>query len=76
MVPRKSTNLVSSVVEIRIGLLLWRDVIKRLKNFGFSFNQQAARSHEICYQAAGNRYTIIPNHPGDLPGIIPIRSTV
>jgi predicted RNA binding protein YcfA (HicA-like mRNA interferase family) len=38
-----------------------------LKRCGFVFDRQAAGSHEIWYQQAGNRYTTIPNHPGDLP---------
>lgn len=28
---------------------------------------QAAGSHEIWLQRSGNRYTTIPNHPGDMP---------
>jgi predicted RNA binding protein YcfA (HicA-like mRNA interferase family) len=34
---------------------------------GFEFDRQAAGSHEIWYNPGANRYTTIPNHPGDLP---------
>ena len=44
-----------------------RKVVKRLKKLGFVFDRQAAGSHEIWYSSATNRYTTIPNHPGDLP---------
>ena len=33
----------------------------------FAFDRQAAGSHEIWYNPATNRYTTLPNHPGDLP---------
>jgi predicted RNA binding protein YcfA (HicA-like mRNA interferase family) len=42
-------------------------VTRRLKSLGFAFDRQAAGSHEIWHNAATNRYTTIPNHPGDLP---------
>jgi predicted RNA binding protein YcfA (HicA-like mRNA interferase family) len=42
-------------------------VIKKLRGFGFAFYRQAAGSHEIWFNAKTNRYTTIPNHPGDLP---------
>jgi len=38
-----------------------------LKALGFSFDRQAAGSHEIWFNLATNRYTTIPNHPGDMP---------
>jgi predicted RNA binding protein YcfA (HicA-like mRNA interferase family) len=44
-----------------------RDVVTRLKILGFAFDRQAAGSHEIWYNVTTNRYTTIPNHPGDLP---------
>ncbi len=31
------------------------------------FHRQAAGSHEIWHHPATNRYTTIPNHPGDMP---------
>ena len=45
----------------------YRDVIKRLKASGFLFDRQAAGSHEIWYNAGSERYTTVPNHPGDMP---------
>jgi predicted RNA binding protein YcfA (HicA-like mRNA interferase family) len=51
----------------RLSVYRYRDVTKRLKTFGFAFDRQAAGSHEIWYQRSGNRYTTIPNHPGDMP---------
>lgn len=31
------------------------------------FHRQAAGSHEIWFNPALNRFTTIPNHPGDMP---------
>jgi predicted RNA binding protein YcfA (HicA-like mRNA interferase family) len=42
-------------------------VAKRLKGSGFVFDRQAAGSHEIWFNTETNRYTTVPNHPGDLP---------
>ena len=44
-----------------------RKVVKRLKKLGFVFDRQAAGSHEIWYSSVTDRYTTIPNHPGDIP---------
>lgn len=49
------------------GYNKYRQIIKILKNFGFEFYRQAAGSHEIWYNKRTNRYTTIPNHPGDVP---------
>jgi predicted RNA binding protein YcfA (HicA-like mRNA interferase family) len=51
----------------RLAGLRYRQVVKRLKALGFEFDRQAAGSHEIWYNPGANRYTTIPNHPGDLP---------
>ncbi len=45
----------------------YRDVARKLRRLGFAFDRQAAGSHEIWYSGATQRYTTIPNHPGDLP---------
>ncbi len=45
----------------------YREIIKRLKTLGFQFSRQAAGSHEIWFSPALNRYTTIPDHPGDMP---------
>lgn len=39
----------------------------RLAGFRYAFDRQAAGSHEIWFNAETNRYTTIPNHPGDMP---------
>jgi len=31
------------------------------------FDRQAAGSHEIWYNEQTDKYTTIPNHPGDMP---------
>ncbi len=45
----------------------YRDIVQRLKIFGFSFLRQAAGSHEIWHNKSTGRYTTIPNHSGDMP---------
>ena len=51
----------------RLAGFRYRQIIKRLKIFGFAFDRQAAGSHEIWFNAKTNRYTTIPNHPSDMP---------
>jgi len=51
----------------RLAGFRYRQIIKRLKTFGFAFDRQAAGSHEIWFNAETHRYTTIPNHPGDMP---------
>lgn len=51
----------------RLSGFRYREIIRRLKKFGFAFDRQAAGSHEIWYCEATGRYTTIPNHSGDLP---------
>ena len=51
----------------RLSGFRYREVIKRIKRVGFSFDRQAAGSHEIWYNGKTDRYTTIPNHPGDMP---------
>ena len=41
--------------------------MEKLKKLGFEFYRQAAGSHEVWYNPNSNRYTTIPNHPGDIP---------
>ena len=45
----------------------YRQIVKRLKVLGFRFERHAAGSHEIWYNEETNRYTTLPNHPGDMP---------
>jgi predicted RNA binding protein YcfA (HicA-like mRNA interferase family) len=51
----------------RLAGFRYRQVVKQLKTLGFEFDRQAAGSHEIWYNPVSNRYTTIPNHPGDMP---------
>ena len=51
----------------RLSGFKYRQIAKRLKAFGFVFDRQASGSHEIWYNKQTNRYTTIPNHPGDMP---------
>lgn len=51
----------------RLAGFRYREIVKRLKQLGFEFDRQAAGSHEIWRNQETNRYTTIPNHPGDMP---------
>ena len=51
----------------RLAGFKYSEAIKKLRNFGFAFHRHAAGSHEIWHNPQTNRYTTIPNHPGDLP---------
>ena len=51
----------------RLSGYRYRDVVRKLKKYGFEFHRQAAGSHEIWYNPETKRYTTIPNHPGDMP---------
>ncbi|GJL49602.1 MAG: hypothetical protein NPIRA01_08290 [Nitrospirales bacterium] len=51
----------------RLAGFKYRDIVKKLKQFGFEFDRQASGSHEIWCNAVTRRYTTIPNHPGDMP---------
>jgi predicted RNA binding protein YcfA (HicA-like mRNA interferase family) len=51
----------------RLAGFRYREIVKKLKTFGFIFDRQAAGSHEIWYNQDTNLYTTIPNHSGDMP---------
>ena len=51
----------------RLAGFRYREIVRKLKVCGFEFDRQAAGSHEIWFSPSENRYTTIPNHPGDLP---------
>ncbi len=51
----------------RLAGFRYREITRKLKTLGFAFDRQAAGSHEIWFHAISNRYTTIPNHPGDMP---------
>ena len=50
----------------RLAGFKYRQIIKKLKKLGFVFDRQAAGSHEIWFNPATDKYTTIPNHPGDI----------
>jgi len=45
----------------------YRQIIKKLKKLGLAFDRQAPGSHEIWFNPTTDKYTTIPNHPGDMP---------
>jgi predicted RNA binding protein YcfA (HicA-like mRNA interferase family) len=51
----------------RLAGFRYREIVKKLKTFGFAFDHQAAGSHEIWYNSKTDCYTTIPNHPGNMP---------
>jgi len=51
----------------RLAGFSYRQITRKLKKFGLVFNRQAAGSHEIWYNLETDKYTTIPNHPGDMP---------
>ncbi len=51
----------------RLSGFRYREIIKQLKRAGFEFDRQAAGSHEIWFNSKTDRYTTVPNHPGDMP---------
>ena len=51
----------------RLAGFRYRTVVRRLKSFGFSFDRQAAGSHEIWFSEQADRYTTVPNHSGAMP---------
>jgi predicted RNA binding protein YcfA (HicA-like mRNA interferase family) len=51
----------------RLSGFRYREIVRLLKKFGFEFHRQAAGSHEIWFAPETERYTTIPNHPGDMP---------
>ncbi len=51
----------------RLAGFKYRQIIRKLKRLGLTFDRQAAGSHEIWYHAEKDLYTTIPNHSGDMP---------
>lgn len=51
----------------RLSGFRYREIARKLEAGGFQFDRQAAGSHEIWFNPESNRYTTIPNHPGDMP---------
>ena len=51
----------------RLSGYKYREIIAKLKRFGFEFHRQASGSHEIWYNPVSKRFTTVPNHTGDMP---------
>ena len=51
----------------RLAGFKYRQIIKKIKKLDFEFDRQAAGSHEIWFNPTTDKYTTIPNHPGDMP---------
>ncbi|WP_460594792.1 type II toxin-antitoxin system HicA family toxin [Geomonas sp. Red276] len=51
----------------RLSGFRYREIVARLKRFGFAFDRQAVGSHEIWFCEKSGRYTTIPNHAGEMP---------
>jgi predicted RNA binding protein YcfA (HicA-like mRNA interferase family) len=51
----------------RLSGFKYRQIVKKLRASGFEFFRNAAGSHEIWRNPSTNRFTTIPNHPGDMP---------
>jgi predicted RNA binding protein YcfA (HicA-like mRNA interferase family) len=51
----------------RLAGFRYREIVRRLKAFGFAFDRHAAGSHEIWFNSLTNRYTTVPNYSGDMP---------
>lgn len=54
-------GLIAQGRTIQETIEIARDVAKKL------IESQSAGSHEIWFNPNSNRYTTIPNHPGDVP---------
>ncbi|MCY3766400.1 MAG: type II toxin-antitoxin system HicA family toxin [Gemmatimonadetes bacterium] len=51
----------------RLAGFTYRQLIRRLRRLGFTFDRHARGSHEIWWNPVTRRRTTIPNHSGDLP---------
>jgi len=51
----------------RLAGFNYREVIRKMKVFGFVLKRQAAGSHEIWFHPETRRFVTIPNHNYDLP---------
>jgi predicted RNA binding protein YcfA (HicA-like mRNA interferase family) len=51
----------------RLSGFKYRQIIKKLKAFGFEFFRHAAGSHEIWHNPTSGRFTTIHNHSGVMP---------
>jgi predicted RNA binding protein YcfA (HicA-like mRNA interferase family) len=50
----------------RLSGFKYRDVVAKLRDFGFMFDRQGPGSHEIWRNALNGRKVTLPHHPGDM----------
>ena len=50
----------------RLAGFSYREVIQRLRTFGFQFDRQGPGSHEIWRQSGTGTKVTIPRHSGDM----------
>lgn len=50
----------------RLAGFRYREVVQRLRAFGFRFDRPAAGSHEVWRQEQTGRKVTIPHHTGDM----------
>jgi predicted RNA binding protein YcfA (HicA-like mRNA interferase family) len=50
----------------RLSGFKYRDVVKKLRTFGFIFDRSGPGSHEIWRQVQTGRKVTLPHHPGDM----------
>ncbi len=50
----------------RLSGFKYRDVVQKLRSFGFLFDRQGPGSHEIWRHAQSGRKVTLPHHPGDM----------
>ncbi|MBM3256251.1 MAG: type II toxin-antitoxin system HicA family toxin [Candidatus Moranbacteria bacterium] len=51
----------------RLSGFKYKEITKKLKQFGFVFLRGAKGSHEIWYNQNNNLFTTVPRHRGDMP---------
>lgn len=51
----------------RLAGFRYRDIVGRLGRAGFVFARHGRGSHEIWRNAETGHFTVVPNHPGDMP---------
>ena len=51
----------------RLAGFSYREIVRKLRRAGFTFDRQAKGSHEIWWNPETRKRTTIPNHPGPLP---------
>ena len=51
----------------RLAGFAYREVVRRLRTFGFVFDRQGPGSHEIWRHSSTGRKVTIPHHPRDMP---------